>query len=256
VTVAAPTILAQITDPHIRLDDDGTSASLSSAVEALAALDTPADAVIVTGDLVDEPGRAEYALVQECLAPIAVPTYVLMGNHDDRDALRAAFPLNGAGPVPSYRYSVRVGGLRLIGLDTTVPGRVGGALGDEEIAWLAAELAAEPDVPTMIAMHHPPFDTGNDAIDTIGLEPSGRERLASVLERHPQVRRVICGHVHATTFETLAGCPVMACAATRLQLPFQIPGGEELELVSEPGAIALHVLMDGSLKTHVRALGG
>ncbi|MDQ3572414.1 MAG: phosphodiesterase [Actinomycetota bacterium] len=255
MTAPAPTILAQITDPHIRLDDGGLSAAgLSAAVDAVMALATSPDAVIVTGDLVDHPGRAEYELVGELLAPFGVPVHVLAGNHDDRDALRAAFPLGPADPRAAYRYAATVRELALIGFDTTIPGHVEGATDDEGIAWLDEQLGARPETPTVLAMHHPPIATGNRAIDWIGLGDSDRLRISALLARHPQVQRVICGHVHTTVFGTAGGCPVVACAGTGYQLPFAIPGGEDLELVAGPGAIALHVLADGALTTHVRSL--
>jgi len=253
--LSAPTILAQITDPHIRLDDDALSAAaLSSAVDAVLGLATPPDAVIVTGDLVDHSGQAEYALVSELLAPFDVPVHVLAGNHDDRDFVRAAFPVDAAEPGAPYRYPTTVGGLAVIGFDTTIPGHVEGVIEEEGIAWLDGQLAARPEAPTVLAMHHPPIATGNRAIDWIGLGESDRTRLGGLLARHPHVQRVICGHVHATVLDTLAGCPVVACAGTGYQLPFAIPGGEDLELVAGPGAIALHVLADGALTTHVRSL--
>ncbi len=255
---SVPTVLAQITDPHIRLDDDGASAAaLSAAVAAVLDLETSADAVVVTGDLVNDGGAPEYALVQELLAPFEVPVHVLAGNHDDRAMLRAVFPLEAdAEPGAPYDYSASVGEMLLIGLDSTIPGVTEGALDEAQLRWLSDRLKAAPDTTTVIAIHHPPIRTGNKAIDSIGLAGLDRSRLADLLAQHPQVRRVISGHVHATTFDTLAGCPVVACAATRFQLPFALPGGDDLVLVDEPGSMALHVLTGGSLKTHVRALPG
>ena len=92
------------------------------------------------------------------------------------------------------QYVVEGHPVRLIALDTLVPGQVGGLLCAERLIWLAARLEEAPARPTLIFMHHPPFVTGLQAMDAMGLE--GKEELAAVIRRHPQVERLVCGHVH------------------------------------------------------------
>ena len=118
-----------------------------------------------------------------------------LSNHDDRRALSRHFGVPGSDGEP-VQYSVDLGPLRLVVLDTTIPGADGGRLDDEQLGWLAGTLAETPDAPTLVAMHHPPFAIGIPAWDAIALLPEDRERLGELLGRHPQVLRVLTGHVH------------------------------------------------------------
>jgi 3',5'-cyclic AMP phosphodiesterase CpdA len=133
-------------------------------------------------------------------------------------------------------------------LDSTVPGADHGELDGERLAWLEAELAT--DAPTLVAVHHPPLHIGVPAMDDIGLAPAGREGLGAVLERHPQVRRVVAGHVHATVTAELAGRGVLALTSTYVQIALDFAAAE-LPLGPGRGAFAVHALLDGELVSHV-----
>ena len=162
---SAPFLVAQISDPHIGADWDGEDpiAALREVVVAVVALPSRPDAVLVTGDLTENGGPAEYATVQELLDPVGAPVHAIGGNHDDRATLRAAFGLPGQDAAP-VQWAVDLGPLRLIGLDTNIPGRAGGALDGERLRWLDTELARAPDQPTLLAMHHPPIDHRGGAV--------------------------------------------------------------------------------------------
>src|SRR5450759_955339 len=94
-------ILAQISDFHIKAHGRksyrvvDTAESLRRCVAHIMNLKQRPDAIAMTGDLVDSGGAAEYAYLRERLAPLTMPYYLIPGNHDDRDALRAAFPDHG-----------------------------------------------------------------------------------------------------------------------------------------------------------------
>src|SRR5207248_2537491 len=144
-------------------------------VSALAALDPAPDAVVVSGDLTQLGQPAQYARVRELLAPVGMPVHVLPGNHDVREALRAAFLADvDTGPGEFVQYEARVRGLRLLVADTIIPGRDGGQMCAERIHWLDAALAADRKTPTIVAMHHPPILTGIAEMDEIGFEPESR----------------------------------------------------------------------------------
>jgi Icc protein len=150
-------------------------------------------------------------------------------------------------------YAVRIGDLRLIACDTTIPGRDDGEL---DLAWLESELAREPETPTIVAMHHPPILTGIGGLDAIGLPAGTRLGLSRLLERSPQVRRVIAGHVHRGAFGVVGGCGVVACPSTNLQAKLEI-GAAGFTIVREPPAFAVHALLDGELVSHLQpGLGG
>jgi 3',5'-cyclic AMP phosphodiesterase CpdA len=180
-----------------------------------------------------------------------MPVHVLPGNHDDRDALREHFGLDGASePGEPVQYTTRCGDLHVVVCDTTLPGRDDGCV---RIEWLEEQLVAEPFTPTVVAMHHLPVRTGITVADRIGVPEADAQALAALLARSPQVRRVITGHVHRTVAGSLGGCAVLACASTHLQGRLEI-GLTEFELVSEPPAIALHALLDGELASHVQPI--
>jgi 3',5'-cyclic AMP phosphodiesterase CpdA len=171
------TFLAQLTDLHIR--EPGrltyrridTAQYLERAVQSVLALPQQPHALVITGDLTDFGRPAEYAHLRSLLAPLGeLPIYLLPGNHDDRDGLRAAFPehawLRSEGFI---QYAVDIGDLRLIALDTVVPGHSEGALCEERLQWLELQLTASEGRPVVIAMHHPPFETLIGHMDKIGL---------------------------------------------------------------------------------------
>jgi 3',5'-cyclic-AMP phosphodiesterase len=210
------------------------------------------DVVLVTGDLAENAADAEYEQVLELLAPLDAPIFVLPGNHDDRAALRRHFAVPGADDEP-IQYSAELGPLRLVAIDTTRPGENPGALDEERLGWLDDELAAAPGTPTLLAMHHPPLVTGIPPLDDIGLPAEDRRALGEVLARHPQVRRVVAGHMHRPITAELAGRIVLAVPSTYMQARFDLVS-QELELAPDPAAIALHVLRDGELISHLQTV--
>ena len=252
--MAKPFLLVQLSDPHIGATwaDADPVAGLTAAVEAVRRLPDLPDAVLVSGDLADHAADDEYATVRELVARLDAPVYALPGNHDDRDTLRRHFDIPGAPGTP-VQYAVELGPLRLVVLDSQRPGEDRGELDPDRLAWLDAELSAEPARLTIIALHHPPVSTGIELWDRIGLPAADRRALADVVRRHPHVRRIVAGHVHRTVLGTLGGCGVLACTSTHLQARLEI-GTPELTWAPEPPAFALHALLDGELVSHVQPI--
>lgn len=246
-----PFLVAQLSDPHIGGDWGGEDpvAGLRGVVDDVRRQPDQPDVLLVTGDLTDHGTAGEYATVRELLEPVGVPVYVIPGNHDDRAALRAAFGLPGTGAEP-VQYAVDLGPLRLACIDTTIPGRAPGALDAARLDWLDAELARAPEQPTLLAMHHPPIATGVVPWDAIGLPAGDRAALAAVLARHPQVRRVVAGHVHQVITGSLAQRPVLTIPSTYVQarLDFTSP---EIELGGGAPGFARHALLDGEIASYV-----
>jgi Icc protein len=250
--VTRPFLLVQLSDPHIGAEwaEGDPVARFAVAVESVRAMRQQPDAVLVSGDLADHAADAEYERVRELLARLDAPLYVLPGNHDDRRALHRHFGVPGAVGEP-VQYSVDLGPLRLVVLDTTRPGEDPGALDGERLDWLDAELAAAPGRLTLLAMHHPPLLTGVPAWDELGLPAADRRALREVIERHRQVRRLVAGHVHRTITGDLAGCPVLTVPSTYVQARLNF-GSEKIELAAEPAGFALHAVLDRELVSHVQ----
>jgi 3',5'-cyclic-AMP phosphodiesterase len=249
-----PFLLAQLSDPHVGADWEGVDpvARLGNAVEAVRTLPIPVDAVLVSGDLSDNGSDREYRLVAELLDRFEVPVHVLPGNHDDRAGIRRGFGLGGDPHAP-IDYAAELGPLRLLVLDSTVPGQDPGAFEPQQLRWLDAELGRHPERATILAMHHPPLLTGSPEWDAINLPAAERSALAEVVGRHPQLRAIVGGHLHRIVASTLAGCAVFSAPSTYLQAVPNFASGE-VEVDGEPPGFALHALMDGELSSQVEAV--
>ncbi len=258
------TFLLQLSDLHIR--EPGrlaygridTAPYLRQAVESIVRLPQRPDAVVLTGDLTDFGRAAEYDHLRALLAPLApLPLYLMPGNHDDRDQLRASFPdhahyLGNSGFV---QYSVPVGGLQLIALDTVVPQASEGGLCAKRLAWLAAELERQRHRPVVIAMHHPPFRTLIGHMDEIGLL-EGAEALEALVARHPNVERVICGHLHRSIQVRFGGSIASTVPSPAHQVCLDLAPDAASAWTLEPPGFALHALSAGGLLvSHLAASG-
>jgi 3',5'-cyclic AMP phosphodiesterase CpdA len=255
-----PVLLAQLSDIHLGARWEGVDPQprLEQVIEAVRSLPNPVDAVVVSGDLSDAGSEEHYLSARRLLERLDAPVHVLPGNHDLRGPLRQAFELPGEGEEP-IDYSVEVGDLRLIALDSIVAGEDRGAFSAEQLRRLDEELGREPDRPAILAMHHPPLATGIPEWDGINLASSERDALAAVVGRHPQLRAIVGGHLHRIVSGALAGCPVLSAPSTYLQiLPDFDPADfeeEDAAYWTDPPGFALHVLRDGELSSQVELLG-
>lgn len=241
-------LLAQISDLHIkrpgalayrRVD---TAAYLRRCVERLNAFEPRLDAVVVTGDLVDMGSVIEYETLKALLAPLAMPVYLLVGNHDERAALRQVFgdhpDLHTGGEF--VHYAVDLGPLRLVALDSQTPQQSGGQLCDARLGWLDAQLADAQGKPVVLALHHPPFVSGIDHMDRQRLAPESARRLAAIVTRYPNVERVICGHVHRPIFTRFGGTIASAVPAPAHQVALDLRDNAPSAFRLEPPAFAVH----------------
>jgi 3',5'-cyclic-AMP phosphodiesterase len=243
----APAQLAQLSDPHV--GDADSARALADAVRAVAGLDPPPDAVLVSGDLAQNGAAEEYERIRGLLAPLPMPVHVLAGNLDDRAGLRAHFGDAG----DPYQYVTRVRSWRLVACDSTIPGQLSGSLDGGRLEWLAAQLDDDRETPTIVAMHHAPLLTGIAEIDAIGFPAHELDALADLLARHPQVQRIVCGHVHRTIAGEIGGRPVFVCPSTHMQAVLDIGG--RLARVREPPGFGLHVAAGGNVASHVQPIG-
>lgn len=258
--MTATMILCQISDLHITAQRRpaygvvDTATMLERCVKQIMSLDPPVDAVLASGDLVDGGSQPEYEVLRDLLAPLRAPVYLLPGNHDDRDALRAAFADHAyLHQHPRFcQYVIDVLPVRLIVLDTIIKGEAGGALCAERLEWLERTLAASRK-PTVIALHHPPFASGVGFMDDIALaEP---EKLAAVISKHPNVERVVCGHVHRPIQVRFAGTIASSCPSTAHQVILDLRPGAPSAFLMEPPSFQLHVWDGARLITHTAPIG-
>lgn len=257
------TLLAQLTDLHIRTPGRltyrriDTAHYLSQAVNTLLALPQAPHAVVVSGDLTDFGTAAEYAHVRELLAPLgAMPLYLMPGNHDDRTALRQAFPEHDyLGQDGFIQYAVDIGDVRLIALDSVVHGRSEGALCAQRLQWLEAELKASSTRAVIVALHHPPFDTLIGHMDKIGLL-QGRAELEAIIAQHPNVQRIVSGHLHRSIQVAFGRTVALTSPSTAHQVCLDLAPDAASAWTMEPPGFMLHALPPGQrLISHTVASG-
>ncbi|GAA1391692.1 metallophosphoesterase [Luteococcus peritonei] len=190
---------------------------LRSFMERLAGTDLRPEALVFTGDLADRGEAAAYRSLQQVVEPYAremgAQVVWVMGNHDDRATMKSV--LLGREPdLAPHDEVVWIGGLRIVVLDSTVPGSAHGALRTHQLDWLAGELAQRAPEGTIVAMHHPPVPCVQDLAVTVELRD--QPKLAEVLHHAPpgEVRGIIAGHFHYSCHATFAGVPVSVAAAT------------------------------------------
>lgn len=254
-------IIAQISDTHIGSGDasvappDEASIRLQQAVAHLLRLPARPDLVLISGDCVNSGSVSEYQRFRSLIEPLTMPIYIIPGNHDDRVQLLEQFGTQGSAPLAGFaQYVVDAGPLRLIGLDTNVPGKGEGFLCAERLGWLEQRLAEAPHRPTLIFMHHPPFATGLMPFDTIGL--INADMLGAVIARHPQVERIVAGHVHSTMLRRFHGTLAITCPATYQQILPDLRQPERLLVSVEPPACLLHVWGEATgMITHTSLIG-
>jgi len=254
-------LIAHISDPHIKLPGRlayrrvDTAAMLRACVRALQAVAPQPDLLLLTGDLVDGGRPEEYEHLKIILAPLGQRILIVPGNHDDRHTMRVAFADAGYFSAAGFlQFAVDdASPLRLIGLDTVIPGEEGGELCAERLAWLEATLRQRPQSPTLLMMHHPPFVTGIGHMDQIGLQ--GRQNFAEIVARHPQVQLILCGHIHRVIRATVGGRPAMTCPSPAHQVALDLRDEAPSRFRMEPPGFLLHRWHNGELISHVAAIG-
>lgn len=227
----AERILLHISDTHLRahgsrlFDLVDASDRLARALGVIEASGIRPDAIVFTGDLADlgEPGA--YAELRGLVEPFArrldAHIFWVMGNHDDRAGFRRAL-LDEPGSTEPIDSVDELDGLRVVTLDSTVPGHHHGEISDAQLEWLSGVLATPAPLGTILAMHHPPVPSVLPLAASVELRD--QRRLAAVL-RGTDVRAVIAGHLHYSTFATFAGIPVSVASSTCYAQDLTVPTG-------------------------------
>lgn len=252
-------ILLHLSDLHVRPSGQSAyrvveASHLAERALRVARAFTPRpDAVVISGDLTDCGLPAEYdelvRLLRRYLAGLNV--YLIPGNHDRRDNFRAAlggFPGVTSDPV-FVQYVVEDLPVRLIMMDSVVPGAGHGELCPDRLAWLEARLAEAPERPTFLVLHHPPMRSGLPTYDAINLHTTGE--LAAVLARHPQVERILCGHHHRSMTGRLGNVIVSVAPSVAHHGAFELDD-DHGRFTFEPAGYHVHLrLPDGGIASHL-----
>ncbi|MDJ1114988.1 phosphodiesterase [Microbacterium dauci] len=221
--------LVHLSDTHLLAGDvhlGGRYDSTGGAAAALAAVERTGirpDAIVITGDLTDLGEPAAYRRLRELVEPVAerlgAPVVWVAGNHDERPAMREGL-FDVAGTEEPITGVWDLGGLRLIALDSTVPGWHHGELGADQLDWLRGVLAEPAPLGTVLALHHPPLPSHIPFFDI--LELRRQHELADVIAG-TDVRGILAGHLHYSTSGTFAGIPVNVASATCYTMNLQRP---------------------------------
>jgi 3',5'-cyclic AMP phosphodiesterase CpdA len=250
-------VIAHISDTHLL----GGKRKLFSAIdveqnlerilERLRSGDQTIDAMVFTGDIADIAEPEAYRWIRRRVEPVAeelgAELVWVMGNHDERPSFaRELFDVESDDPQDRV---YNVNGLRIIALDTTVPGYHHGAITDAQLDWLSAELGTPAKHGTVLAMHHPPLEAHNPLVRLIQLDE--RDRLAAVIEG-TDVRTILAGHLHYSTFGQFAGVSVGVASATcytvdmgadKTFLLSAVDGAQSINLVHVYGHDVVHSIV-------------
>jgi Icc protein len=226
-----------------------TGAILRQAVPLMNALRP--DFIIASGDLVSDESEDSYRRLQSLLKSVEAPIHLMMGNHDERAAFRRVFSPEESPSAEPVCEAFERGGVRFLLLDSVLPGKEEGWISPHQLDWLDRELAAHPDRPTWVFLHHQPLPIYIRWLDDLGLR--NREEFLSVLARHPQVQVVSYGHVHQARRWRHGG--VLFLSAPALAFQFS-PLSQEPEITLEAPAFRRVEIAGGEYRHWLHFLDG
>jgi 3',5'-cyclic AMP phosphodiesterase CpdA len=256
-------LIAQVTDIHLGFDrDDPAEFNRKRLDQVLRQLNNGPnrpDLLIVTGDLTEHGAPASYRQLADAFSICSFPVHMGLGNHDIRSNFTAQFP-----EVPLadgfVQYALEASGVRVLMLDTLEEGRHGGAFCDTRAKWLRSTLAQDRNTPTIIAMHHPPVEIG---IAWMNTDPKEQwvSNFTRAIEDAPNVKGIICGHVHRSIAVPWQGTSVAICSSTAPQVALDLnpidpenPDDRPMIVADQP-AYALHLWNGRELVSHFDSAG-
>ncbi|OUR76632.1 hypothetical protein A9Q83_13755 [Alphaproteobacteria bacterium 46_93_T64] len=249
-------IIAHLSDPHVDVDGTEfhnlyqTTDKFKVAIEKVCLLSPKPEAIVITGDLVNNGNAEAYDIFNDILKLTEIPVYLGIGNHDCRETFRTAFSDHAYLPEAGFiQYAWDMNGHQMIMLDTNIPNEPGGILCSERLAWLDKTLLSTNDTPTTIFMHHPPFKTGIKAMDDMGLEDA--DAFGAIIKKHKQIQRIYCGHLHRSIQSDFYGVQTQICPSTTHKVLLHLEDTDRLATTAEPSEILLHMWdKDGNIVTH------
>ncbi|MCM0610934.1 3',5'-cyclic-AMP phosphodiesterase [Marinobacter sediminum] len=243
-----PFRVLQLTDPHLMANASGellgvnTRDSLNAVIEEVLQVHGQPDLILATGDLAQDSSETAYRVFGDSLKAFACGSAWLAGNHDDAGTLREV-----AADYQADRRHIVQGGWQFILLDSSVAGKVYGELAQSELDFLESTLRENPDIPTLVTLHHHPVDIGSDWMGKIGLR--NRDAFWEVVDRFPQVRMVLWGHIHQEHDLERHGVSLLATPSTCIQFT---SGSSQFSVEAvPPGYRWFELSAGGNFKTDV-----
>ncbi len=236
-----------IEDPAARLGGVDTHDTLAAVIDALASAQPAPEVVLATGDLTQLGEAGAYGRMRSQLQRLPAPVYCLPGNHDHRETFAAAMPGDGV----HMTRSLCQGGWQILFLDSTIPGEDDGRLSEDELTALDLALGVRPDRHALVCLHHHPVAVGGAWRDVVSLE--NPDALFAVLDRHPQVRGLLFGHIHQPFEGTRNGVRLMGTPSTCFQF---IDDNGRLAIADDPPAYRrLTLAPDGAIDSSIHWVG-
>ena len=234
--------IAQITDLHVGRVIPFPSGKIAlydqlvKAVQSVNNLDPLPDVLVVSGDLANHGNEDDYRKVHALFKTLKMPYYIVVGNHDQRSSLRTIFSehtyLNTGSEF--IQYTVEDLPLRIVVLDTLAVGSHRGLLDTERLDWLDKTLAENRKKPTIIFMHHPPFETGMPYPDSLGMD--GKEALAKIIEKYHNIEAVVSGHTHREAALRWHGTVAYTTPSSSFSYKLEFHDVDDLDPLMEPPA--------------------
>jgi Icc protein len=247
--------ILQISDTHLHAAADSRMRGVTTYATLLAVLEHarrdprwPVDAILATGDIVQDESRAGYERFRSALEPLGVPVYSIPGNHDDPKLMSelltsGAFHLGG---------ELRQGPWSIVLLSTFLAGEDAGGLGPARLQGLRQALAAHPGQHVLVAMHHHPLPMGSTWLDGVALRDA--TAFWTIIDANPNVRGVICGHVHQASDRTRNRVRFLSTPSTCAQF---LPSSEFFALDDRPpGMRWIELHDDGRIESEVSWVAG
>ncbi|KXF83140.1 phosphodiesterase [Enterovibrio coralii] len=202
------------------------------------------DAIIVTGDISDRGDEESYKAFQELITQLHIPYFVIPGNHDRREAMRTCFTsLQSTNLSEEINWIHAFPDLDVIGLDTVIPNSGAGRLSETALTFLADSLQQSKDRPALIALHHPPFESGIQFMDAIGLD--GANAFSEILAQSERDIRVICGHLHNSIVCSVGGKTVLSSPSTASSFVTDHRDNAPVGFTQQAGGYMLHEWNNG-----------
>jgi 3',5'-cyclic-AMP phosphodiesterase len=229
-------LIAQISDVHIGSPTVGSGQRFSMAIDEINAMTRPPNLVLLTGDLTHSGTPDEWKEFNERVAALKTPWEAISGNHDRNITELAGNRAVDAGP------------LRLVLLDTSSD-----VFTEDDASWLESELTSHAQTPTIIAIHQPPFETGIWWMDCVGLK--GSELVEAVVRRHPQVIKILSGHVHRLIQSNWGSCSLWVCPSTSVSIAADLDPNHDPAETAEAPTFSLHAHTGRSIVSHLVPVG-